>query len=358
MPLFARIGIWSFLAYLYAVSRLTVALPASWHIGTKALDINGEGILGKTVPEESADVGRRIPAMRREPVGGAQTDAQSRQVRTGREGVELEKDAVIMPNPVKKSLTSVAQKASGAAPQYILWAPYVKPTVKTTEIVGEVSKGGGVMSGIIAKAATPVAGVIDKVAAVANNLVDALNPMNKFCLTLNSEVKGMQIQIRKCAKASSLASQFVLPGPGETGPIKSKGSGEKCLGVQDHWWGSDDGNFTPGALEITSCKGHVSEHNNSFVMPPLVNGTMNGLIAWSTHPSMCIDVMDHPLKEKKITEKGHDDGLLQYAQGSEPEVVEDEEENIREFEGNIVTLNKCAHMGNWTLLASLLPGAG
>jgi len=358
MPHFVRIGMWFFLAHLYAVTRLAVALPASWRFGSEALDINGEGILEKTAPEESASVGRHVPAMRREPVGGDQTFVTSRQVRTGLEGAELEKDAAVVPNLVKQSLASIAEKTSGGNPQYILWAPYVKPKVQTAQIVGEMSKGGGVMSGVFAKAATPIAGAIDKVAAAATNLVDALNPMNKFCLTLNSEVRVGQIQIRKCAKATSLASQFVLPGPGETGPIKSKGSADKCLGVQHHWWGSDDGNFTPGALEITSCKGHVSEHNNSFVMPPLVNGTMNGLIAWSTHPSMCIDVMNHPLKEKKITEKGHADGLLQDAQASEPEAVEDEEENIREFEGNSVTLNKCAHMGNWTLLASLVPGLG
>lgn len=355
MPLFARVGIWSFLVYVDAVSRLIVALPTSWRLGAKALYINGEGIRVKTVLAESADVGRHVPAMRREPFVGDYGAAKSRQVREELEGAELEKDAVVLSSPAEESLTSIAQRKNGAAPQYLLWAPYVEPKVKTTEAIGEVSKGGGVMSSAFAKAATPVAGAIDTVATAANNFVDALNPMNKFCLTLNSEVKVQQIQIRKCAKTTSLASQFVMPGPGQTGPIRSKGSADACLGVQSHWWGSDDGNFTPGALVITSCKEHVSEHNNSFVMPPLVNGTMTGLIAWSTHPSMCIDVMDHPLKEKKITEKGHADGLLQYAQVSEPEVVEDEEENIREFEGNVVTLNKCAHMGNWTLLASLSP---
>merc|ERR1719409_424446 len=89
---------------------------------------------------------------------GDYTTAGVRADAFAQEGVELEKEAFI------------PTSAAGAADmlktptQYILWAPFVKPKLASEEVIAEKTAGAGVVGGVVASAATPIAEGLDKAA--------------------------------------------------------------------------------------------------------------------------------------------------------------------------------------------------
>lgn len=274
-----------------------------------------------------------------------------------------------LPIPGKLGGLAAAGAAAAAnalglvAEQYIVWAP-PEIEVPEDELMGTEYEGkGGVVTGLVSDAVLAAR----KAAAAA-----AAAP--KFCLTVNEDVPWEmgQIQIMSCDKASFYKSQFWLPEPGTVGPIKQKGNPANCVGVDPQWWGTGATdrtwpNFMPNPLIITPCKEHVSEHNHSWLMPERdVNGTVKGLIAWATHPWMCMDLQDHLEQVEKESED--QEGLLETgaARGnltrrSKPKKKHDdmnmkdmgETQNVRTFDGNHVTLAPCERIGNWSLMASM-----
>lgn len=163
--------------------------------------------------------------------------------------------------------------------------------------------------------------------------------------------------------------------------IKQKGKSENCIGVDRRWWGTGATsrswpNFQPNPLIVTKCAAHVSEHNNSFLMPSDVNGSYTGLIVWTTHPEMCLDLQDHEEEikreqegdllqvEKRVlteirTKRMQDSKLASKSTSNfhrdehKEEPKNEGEQNVRTFDGNIVTLAPCTRIGNWTIQSTM-----
>lgn len=334
------VRVWTFIASLHGVSLAVAAAPPASLRNPNALEINGEGSLAKRHPSGPAAGNKLLQVMRSE-VKLSQAAAPSA-VSVATAGGDMAAGLILDP------------------PQYMMWAPHVGELGGVSDAIKDKTKGSGFVGEAVGDAASKVGDVVDTAVDTANALADAINPMNKFCMILNEQVSVPSIQINKCFSATSQESQFVFPEPGTAGPIKLKSDPAKCIGAPNEWWGSSDGKFTPNVLNLTSCSSHVSEHNDTFIMPPVKNGTITGLIAWATHPDMCIDIMDHVEEEKVEQEDGHKDGLIQVSEEPEAEGAEAEKVaakvNIREFVGNELILAKCHRRGNWTLLASLVPG--
>lgn len=381
MPLSVGVGFWTLFASLHVVSW-GITGPANSNgplrSSPNALEVTGDGVLATPI---STGV-KPLSVMRSEVKDHVSPKMHAQGPALGG-SVQLEKQASI---PNVNGVAGVAGDVAGAAgelltPQYMIWDPYVPPPPPLSDAVKKhVPKA---MQGVVMDAAD----VVDKAAEAASKIADSLNPMNRMCLIIDEGLTP-PVQVKKCSLVASEESQFIFPEHGQTGPIKQKSSPNRCLGVPKNWWGSSDGKFKPSGLEVTPCDAHVSEHNNSFVMPAKTNGTGYGLIAWSSHPSMCIDIQDvAPPPHANVTEAEIEESpeeqaadaaqksLLQLsASGTDPtkalssaggaggDAVAGAEKvevatkgNGREFDGNTVTLAKCQRLGNWSLLPTILP---